>query len=569
MQGALNCSPPLIRIAANASAHHLPQVFISGEIHGDERVGPVASLAAAQLLVWAAHCRVARSEAHCALLDRRFPGLSAADRNWLAYLATHRDVLVAPALNCLGHMQRRREEGAVDPNRDFPYSRRDGRCFQSVTARLVRRIMQGPALVVLVVTFHAGMQALGFEWGSRNHPAPADGSPDETANAAVASVLTRAAGRPLYPTGRMNSLVYPVDGAMEDWLYAAGWDSSTAVRACVGDPDPVPAHPNNNAALVFLVETSDDKAPRYLGESNGSLTTSSGVQQQQHVPRNVRLALAAVDLTEPYVCLHGLGASEVVWYVGGAHSVDTTFLTLSRAPEEVLPSDEQLDGLLGRRGEPRAEADDLQLVSALLSGGSRWADTEAEGRASIAVPAQLFRHALRTPEEVLREGQRFVVRAWAAVDAPYAVPDQGQPAGAPKSHYVALRTSSGVRTPSEVAGRRYWSSAPIVIMRGNGTATSSVVLRAPLHCVDWSTSSAVHRHADTHVVANTSSGVQEVQGVEAAERVYLLGCLALLLLGAAGGGLAGCVWRLLRRQRVYSSVASNRYLSLPTGFQQV
>lgn len=24
--------------------------------------------------------------------------------------------------------------------------------------------------------------------------------------------------------GRMNSLVYPVEGGMEDWLYAAGWN---------------------------------------------------------------------------------------------------------------------------------------------------------------------------------------------------------------------------------------------------------------------------------------------------------------------------------------------------------
>ena len=30
-----------------------------------------------------------------------------------------------------------------------------------------------------------------------------------------------------YPVGRLNNLVYPVGGGMEDWGYAASWDTHT------------------------------------------------------------------------------------------------------------------------------------------------------------------------------------------------------------------------------------------------------------------------------------------------------------------------------------------------------
>ena len=128
----------------------------------------------------------------------------------------------------------------------------------------------------------------------------------------------------------MNSMVYPVHGGMEDWLYAAGWDESASVRQCIGLvggrralsalsavsdmrqrlnissvslpattslPLPAPHHlltesqyntttispqqlhdqdsseavktlanhtifDNHNRAIVFLVETSDDKRPK-------------------------------------------------------------------------------------------------------------------------------------------------------------------------------------------------------------------------------------------------------------------------------------------------------------------
>jgi hypothetical protein len=64
--------------------------------------------------------------------------------------------------------------------------------------------------------------------------------------------------------GRVNTLIYPVEGGMEDWLYAAGWDKGP-LRKCTGDTEAdsaaVPADVAENRAVVFLVETSDRKKP--------------------------------------------------------------------------------------------------------------------------------------------------------------------------------------------------------------------------------------------------------------------------------------------------------------------
>jgi hypothetical protein len=57
-----------------------------------------------------------------------------------------------------------REDAGVDPNRDFPYSRQDSNCLQCSTSRLFHSIMR-LNLIQIVVTFHGGMAAIGYEWG--------------------------------------------------------------------------------------------------------------------------------------------------------------------------------------------------------------------------------------------------------------------------------------------------------------------------------------------------------------------------------------------------------------------
>ncbi len=121
------------------------------------------------------------------------PSISHAQRVWLAFLATRRDSYIIPAANCLGHKFHRRNDASVDPNRDFGYSRRDNNCFLSTTAKIFLSLME-VNIIQLVVTFHGGMVALGYEWGSRNHPKPTDNSPDENANMVLGQLMKGYAG---------------------------------------------------------------------------------------------------------------------------------------------------------------------------------------------------------------------------------------------------------------------------------------------------------------------------------------------------------------------------------------
>ncbi len=113
----------------------------------------------------------------------------------------------------------------------------------------------------------------------------------------------------------------------------------------------------DNRALVFLVETSDAKRPldkdlggseqildhsAVAGSSTAELETAGG---NGHIPRNVRVALVAVDTVQPYVCMHSITANDagaglaVKWSVGGGATVDATWLqwhTVAATEEELL-----------------------------------------------------------------------------------------------------------------------------------------------------------------------------------------------------------------------------------------
>ena len=118
--------------------------------------------------------------------------------------------------------------------------------------------------------------------------------------------------------------------------------------------------PPDTRALVFLVETSDKKGPavtewgnsyNVLGGRSGSdehlsqsrsVTTDGNERGNGHVPRNVRLALSAIDAVQPYVCVNKVlstpgGLPTLEWSVGGAFSVDATWL--SWHPAEVSEED--------------------------------------------------------------------------------------------------------------------------------------------------------------------------------------------------------------------------------------
>ena len=88
------------------SSSHLPEVFWSGCLHGDERVGPTSVMEAANLLLESAYCE-ALPQAHGSGLNEakdcrkalHNKGIDDVHRKWLARLVSTRRIVVAPTAN--------------------------------------------------------------------------------------------------------------------------------------------------------------------------------------------------------------------------------------------------------------------------------------------------------------------------------------------------------------------------------------------------------------------------------------------------------------------------------------
>uniref|UniRef100_A0AAV1UGV7 Peptidase M14 domain-containing protein n=1 Tax=Peronospora matthiolae TaxID=2874970 RepID=A0AAV1UGV7_9STRA len=305
-----------------ASDPERPQVFFSGAVHGNERVGPNAVI---ELVALFAHATsIYQTD------DTMKP--TADTQRWLRELVNTRNVLLVPMTNAYGYSHNRREELTVDPNRDYNYMRAGTECMQTMTSRVVNEIWRDH-MFQLAVTFHGGTRAIAYEWGSPDHYShgdktkPSERSPDDMAQVQLGNTLASYAGKfpdgELYPTGTMNDVVYGVTGGMEDWGYAASWENqfydekSHPFLPC--EPTTFGGYPkkktvyNNvtNRAFNVLVETSNSKEPlpadmgdfKELYSANVDFFRTEGTATKivGHVPRNVRLALMMIEMVQPLV----------------------------------------------------------------------------------------------------------------------------------------------------------------------------------------------------------------------------------------------------------------------------
>jgi hypothetical protein len=192
-------------------------------------------LVLAQLLTAATECTLYDSKPACTASQRSF-SLTIAQQHALAMLSTRRDLILIATLNCIGYKYHFRDDvstvftikqpsstdlhsitshrdsiehnrhpltqSRVDPNRDYSYSRKNNHCFLSSSAKILYYITKYNILQV-VVTYHGGMIALGYEWGSREHMTPHDRSQDDSANRGIAKNMQLFAGKcednKLYP----------------------------------------------------------------------------------------------------------------------------------------------------------------------------------------------------------------------------------------------------------------------------------------------------------------------------------------------------------------------------------
>ncbi|PXF47949.1 Carboxypeptidase D [Gracilariopsis chorda] len=305
-----------------------PEILISGELHGDEVIGPHAALAFLQYMTENYETDV-----------------------FVRHMVDTRLVTVVPMTNAIGfHLNVREEVQQIeprisfDPNRDFGFDQKPTYCMQTVAARALNELFR-VHLFRLLITFHGGTNVIGYEWGDNSHcngpickPAP-----DTKIMAALADRMSYNAGpagphTPVYPTGNMGKTVYPVNGGLEDWAYGASW----AEEATQCEPSTLGGYAKEKTkkdrmtkrCITYLVETADSKRPpeSTLGDSDDMM--HRGAPGDGHIPRNVRLLITAVDALEPYTLLHNVkegrtGKPAVSWSVSGAFQVDGTLLQWS------------------------------------------------------------------------------------------------------------------------------------------------------------------------------------------------------------------------------------------------
>ena len=216
-----------------SSSNRLPQVLWSGELHGNERVGPTATMEAASLLLQAASCEATFEynptlHASCSSTLQE-QGINKRQRQWLARLVATRRIVIVPTANALGYYQNIREEfgdeGYVDVNRDFPFDYTDAtKCMRTIGGRTLNEVFRSH-LFQMALTFHGGIELIGYEWGADSYRGRL--SPDDEAQNVISSSLSHYGGGwngvSEYPFGPMDRIIYTVTGGMEDWAYAGSW----------------------------------------------------------------------------------------------------------------------------------------------------------------------------------------------------------------------------------------------------------------------------------------------------------------------------------------------------------
>ena len=86
-------------------------------------------------------------------------------------------------------------------------------------------------MIVGSLTYHGGTETISYPWGSFNHldRTAVDESPDATMLDSMGQAMlaaSRQQGKPDFMMGTLTDTVYACYGAMEDWAYGAGWDTT-------------------------------------------------------------------------------------------------------------------------------------------------------------------------------------------------------------------------------------------------------------------------------------------------------------------------------------------------------
>jgi len=199
----------------------LPEVFLSGALHGNERVGPTAVFETVRLLVLAAACHGTDRRTDACEELRVHDGGAPWAGPWLARLVSTRRIVAVPMANAAGYAKGRREEEDFDPNRDFSYDQNPDLCMRTICGRTINEVWL-ESLFQLSLTFHGGIELIGWAWGSTNRPIKQGRSPDDEGQKELTHGIVDYGGNfqgsPKYRNGSINDgIIYAVKGGFEEW----------------------------------------------------------------------------------------------------------------------------------------------------------------------------------------------------------------------------------------------------------------------------------------------------------------------------------------------------------------
>lgn len=229
---------------------------------------------------------------------------------------------------------------SIDPNRDFAFDQTETSCMQTVAARTLNELFR-THLYRILITFHGGTNVIGYEWGDTQHCRGniCRDAPDKKAMVVLAARMAKYAGpagsyEDDYVVGDMGSTVYPVNGGMEDWAYGASWTNESVqckpatLEGYAGEQTVYTD--GSHRCVTYLVETAKEKEPAEVSLGTAEEPLVRGGSGDGHVPRNLRLLIAAVDALAPYVDITDvtMDATQVTctWIIGGAFHVHETMV---------------------------------------------------------------------------------------------------------------------------------------------------------------------------------------------------------------------------------------------------
>lgn len=321
--GADQLSHYVLRITDESSGLDKPEVLLVGVQHGDEVVSLEVELALAHLLL--------ESYGH---------------EPWLTELVARREIYLLPLANPRGFRHGVRwspgsESSQEDMNRDHLYDRdlcifgcQDLVSLSTVGARAIHELARRH-LFRVVLDLHGGTELILHPWGTPLHDEYTE-SPDQRALDLLGQRM-REYGGPFngyYPVGTSNDLLGALHSPLDDTAYATSWDPAHA--------DPL--WPTQGwRALSYTVEISNQKKPPAAALGGDAALLQPGGAEDGYVPKNVRVALAAIDAAEPYVVwtnrdaipakIAAGRALAVEWQVRGCFEVDDTHVNFGTSPD--------------------------------------------------------------------------------------------------------------------------------------------------------------------------------------------------------------------------------------------